>query len=96
MVPDKAERVHAFHKNTMHSLAELIGAAGLKHPREVTSDYLMCRDATGKAIPFFSKLPTVPVGALLQGVNSQSGLPQEFELYWNRALTNQFGLAPLI
>jgi glutamate synthase domain-containing protein 2 len=96
VVPDKAERVHAFHKNTMHSLAELIGAAGLKHPREVTSDHLMCRDASGKAIPFFSKLPIVPAGALLQGVNSQSGLPQEFELYWNRALTNQFGLAPLI
>ena len=96
VVPDKAERVHAFHKNTMHSLAELIGAAGLTHPKEVTADYLMCRDASGKAIPFFSKLPTVPAGALLQGVNQHSGLPQEFELYWNRALTNKFGLAPLI
>jgi hypothetical protein len=96
VVPDKAERVHAFHKNTMHSLAELIGAAGLTHPKEVTADYLMCRDASGKAIPFFSKLPTVAAGALLQGVDQHSGLPQEFELYWNRALTNKFGLAPLI
>ena len=96
VVPDKAERVHAFHKNTMHSLAELIGAAGLTHPKEVTADYLMCRDASGKAIPFSSKLPTVPAGALLQGVDQHSGLPQEFELYWNRALTNKFGLAPLI
>ena len=96
VVPDKAERVHAFHKNTMQSLAELIGAAGLAHPKEITSDYLMCRDASGKAIPLSSKLPTVNPGDLLQRVDSMSGLPQEYELYWNRALTNKFGLAPLI
>jgi hypothetical protein len=36
-----------------HALsAELIGAAGLMHLKEVTSDYLMCRDASGKAMPF--------------------------------------------
>ena len=95
VVRDKAERVHAFHENTLNSLAELIGAAGLMHPNEITADYLMCRDASGEAIPYISKLPTVSAGALLQKVNSQLNLPQDFKLYWNRALTNRFGLAPL-
>jgi hypothetical protein len=92
-VPDKAQRVHAFHKNTMHSLAELIGAAGLAHPKEVTADYLMCRDASGKATPLFSRLPTLKAGALLRGASQQSDLPEDFSLYWDRAKTSAFGLA---
>lgn len=96
VVPDKAERVHAFHKNTIESLAELIGAAGLMHPKEITADYLMSRDASGKAISLISKLPTVGLNVLLQKVSSQSNLPQDFEFYWDRALTNKFGLAPLL
>lgn len=95
VVSDKSERVYAFHKNTIESLAELIGAAGLTHPNEITADYLMCRDAAGNAISLISKLPTISAGALLQKVDSQSNLPQEFELYWNRSLTNKFGLSPL-
>ena len=93
VVPDKAERVHAFHKNTMHSLAELIGAAGLAHPKEITADYLMCRDASGKATPLLSRLPTIGAGALLQGAAQQSNLPEDFGLYWDRAKTNAFGLS---
>lgn len=95
VVSDKSERVYAFHKNTIESLAELIGAAGLTHPNEITADYLMCRDAAGNAISLISKLPTISAGALLQKVDSQSNLPQDFELYWNRSLTNKFGLSPL-
>jgi glutamate synthase domain-containing protein 2 len=43
VVPTKAERVYSFHKNTMSSLADLIGAAGIMHPNQITADYLMCR-----------------------------------------------------
>jgi glutamate synthase domain-containing protein 2 len=32
VVPDKAERVASFHRNTLHALAELVAAAGLSHP----------------------------------------------------------------
>jgi hypothetical protein len=95
VVPDKAERVYAFHKNTVDSLAELIGAAGLSHPKEITSDYLMCRDASGKAIPLLSKLPTLSPGVLLQKVFMQDDFPEEYKLYWNRALTTKFGLTPI-
>ena len=97
VVPDKAERVFAFHKNTMASLAELIGSAGMMHPKQITPDYLMCRDGSGKATSFSSQLPTLNPGVLLQGIDPaiQHDLPAEFRLYWNRAQTNKFGLAPI-
>ena len=94
VVPDKAERVFAFHKNTMTSLAELIGAAGMMHPNEITPDYLMCRNGTGKAISMAVELASIQPGSLLEGVNAlnQKDLPREYGLYWNRASVDKFGL----
>jgi hypothetical protein len=34
---DKAERVYHFHQQTLHALQELVQAAGLQHPREITA-----------------------------------------------------------
>jgi hypothetical protein len=81
----------------MASLAELIGSAGMMHPKQITPDYLMCRDGSGKATSFSSQLPTLNPGVLLQGIDSatQHDLPAEYRLYWNRAQTNKFGLAPI-
>jgi glutamate synthase domain-containing protein 2 len=95
VVPTKAERVYSFHKNTMASLADLIGAAGIMHPNNITSDYLMCRDGSGKAMPLSTQLPTLNPGVLLQALDSsmKNALPQEYGLYWDRAQTNKFGLA---
>jgi glutamate synthase domain-containing protein 2 len=95
VVPTKAERVYSFHKNTMASLADLIGAAGIMHPNDITSDYLMCRDGSGKAMPLSTQLPTLNPGVLLQALDAsmKNALPQEYGLYWDRAQTNKFGLA---
>ena len=35
VVPQKAERVHQFHHNTVEALSEIIAAAGLNHPAEI-------------------------------------------------------------
>jgi hypothetical protein len=77
------------------SLADLIGAAGIMHPNDITSDYLMCRDGSGKATPLSTQLPTLNSGILLQplDLSMKNALPQEYGLYWNRAQTNKFGLA---
>jgi hypothetical protein len=95
VVPTKAERVYSFHKNTVASLADLIGAAGIMHPNDITSDYLMCRDGSGKATSLSTQLSTLSPGVLLQplDLSIKNALPHEYGLYWNRAQTNQFGLA---
>jgi glutamate synthase domain-containing protein 2 len=42
-VPTKAERVFNFHKNTLHALADMIAAAGLRHPSELDAHHLAQR-----------------------------------------------------
>ncbi len=43
VVPDKAERVHQFHRNTVGAVAELIAAVGLDHPSELGPDRMYKR-----------------------------------------------------
>ena len=43
VIPDKAERVYHFHKNTVHALMEVVGAAGCNHPSELTPQHIMHR-----------------------------------------------------
>ena len=40
IVPDKAERVHNFHRNTVHALAEMIAAMGLDHTNELSPHHV--------------------------------------------------------
>ena len=43
VVSDKAERVHNFHRNTVHAVAEMIAAAGADHPSEIAPDMMYKR-----------------------------------------------------
>src|SRR3546814_12095296 len=43
VVPDKAERVRNFHHNTLHALGELVGAAGLSHPKDLKPHHIVRR-----------------------------------------------------
>lgn len=40
-VSDKSERVYHFHKNTIHSLLELVSATGVNHPSELSRRHIM-------------------------------------------------------
>jgi glutamate synthase domain-containing protein 2 len=65
VVTDKAERVKNFHELTVEALAELVGAAGLTQPSDISPDYIMIRDTSGEAVTLSSTLTTVAPGALL-------------------------------
>ena len=43
IVPDKATRVHNYHKNTVHALAEMIAAMGLDHTSEIGPHHVVRR-----------------------------------------------------
>lgn len=49
VVPDKAERVYHFHKNTVAALMEVVGAAGCCHPSELTPRHIMHRVTEDRA-----------------------------------------------
>lgn len=43
VVPDKAQRVYNFHRNTVHALSEMLSAAGLSHPSQLEPRFLVHR-----------------------------------------------------
>ena len=79
VVPDKGERVHHFHANTVSALADLIGAAGLEHPAQVRPEHIMLRDASGRAVSLADSLQRLQPGELLGG---QGAWPEPFATHW--------------
>jgi len=55
VVPDKAERVCNFHHNTLKALADMIAAAGLKHPTQLKPHHLV-RRLSDSEIRLYSQL----------------------------------------
>ena len=92
VVTDKAERVFYFHANTLHALADLIGAAGLSSPNAITPQHLMVRNAQGHAMPLSSVIDTLSPGQLLPEMACESPLPSPFAEFWQDSSPNTWGL----
>ncbi|UNG17404.1 FMN-binding glutamate synthase family protein [Stutzerimonas zhaodongensis] len=90
VVPDKANRVFSFHRNTVHALAELLAAAGLSHPAELGPHHLI-RRVSSTEIKLFSQLYYfVQPGALLRPkIDSEF-----FARIWSMAQADSFEAMP--
>ncbi|MES1256005.1 MAG: FMN-binding glutamate synthase family protein, partial [Acidobacteriota bacterium] len=66
VVGDKAERVARYHKETVKSFLEVLGATGLRTPHDLKPWYVMKRIATGDVRSFHELYPPTDPGALLQ------------------------------
>jgi glutamate synthase domain-containing protein 2 len=82
VVPDKAERVASFHRNTLKALAELIAAAGLRHPTELKPHHLVRRVSANQVKLVSALLPYLEPGQLLAESSSAAPLPEVFSKYW--------------
>ena len=67
VVPDKAQRVANFHRETIKALAELIAAAGLNHPAELRPHHFMRRAAADRVVTFAEQYHILGAGELLNG-----------------------------
>ncbi|GGB78429.1 FMN-binding glutamate synthase family protein [Henriciella pelagia] len=65
VVPDKAERVANFHRNTVKALMEVVGAAGCSHPNELTPRHIMHRVTEDIAAPGHRAYQLLEPGSLL-------------------------------
>lgn len=91
VVPDKAERVYRFHHNTMHALKELVQAAGLRHPNEITAHHIV-RRVDENDVRLLSNLVTqLEEGELLDAVKLDQ-LHNVYRYYWPRARSDRFTL----
>lgn len=86
VVPTKAERVYHFHQNTLYALKELVQAAGLDDPSQITAAHIVRRSAEQSVKLLDSLLPFVKPGELLRGELSQ----QVFRSYWPLAQAASF------
>ncbi len=91
VVPDKAERVYNFHQQTLHALQELIQAAGLNHPQEITAHHIVRRGTDHKVKSLAQLILTqLGSGALLK--SDLSPLPLIYQHTWPLASANSFAL----
>lgn len=85
VVPDKAQRVYNFHRATLRSLAELVAAAGLKHPSELCLSNFWRRVSPREVASFAELYPQLAPGELLEG--TQNPL---FKKAWAEASADSF------
>jgi glutamate synthase domain-containing protein 2 len=86
VVPDKAERVYNFHKNTLKALGDMTGAAGLTHPSGFLPHHLLMRENDRDMVTGEEVYPYMPEGFLLREDDDRFGYLQR----WRRASAHQF------
>ena len=91
VVPDKATRVANFHRNTMHALMEMVQAAGLHEPGEITAHHIVRRTSDAEVHLLSQSIMQVRPGALLGSLHRQH---QVFRLYWPLAKADSFQITP--
>jgi len=93
VVGDKSERVFRFHEQTLEALRELLQAAGVNHPEELTAAHIVHRISRHEVRLLANLLPFVKPGALLGGE-----LPGNvFQVYWPIASADSFAaIGPLM
>jgi hypothetical protein len=67
VVGDKKHRVANFHKHTVESFVELLGAAGIDHPEKLNRSYIYRRIFMDHVKSYEEIFPTVRDGSYLNG-----------------------------
>jgi glutamate synthase domain-containing protein 2 len=94
VVPTKMERVWRFHQNTLLALKELVQAAGLRHPGEISASHIVRRVAAGEVKLLANQLPFLQPGVLLAAIEGRGEWPHNvYRLYWPLARSGSFAAA---
>ena len=91
VVEDKATRVYNFHQQTLHALQELVQAAGIHHPSQITAHHIVRRSTDQKVRSLAQLILTqLPDRALL--ASDLQALPVIYRQTWPRAVAESFML----
>jgi glutamate synthase domain-containing protein 2 len=90
VVPDKADRVFNFHRNTLKALSEMLAAAGLAHPGELGPHHVVRRVSSTEIRLLSDLYPFLQTGELLQGTQSRDF----YTTAWAMARADSFDPAP--
>ncbi|AHY06473.1 FMN-binding glutamate synthase family protein [Serratia plymuthica] len=89
VVPNKAERVYHFHQNTVKALAEMLAAAGVSRPEQLTSHHMLRRITSTEIKVYADIYYYLEPGALLEK-EIQSDF---YARMWRMATPNSFDQA---
>jgi glutamate synthase domain-containing protein 2 len=86
VVPDKAERVHQYHQNTLKALKEMLSAAGLAHPEQLGPEHVIRRVSSTEVRSLAALHHFVRAGELL------GDTPEHpvFKMFWPQANPDSF------
>jgi glutamate synthase domain-containing protein 2 len=84
-VENKAERTARYHQETIESLMEILGAAGLSSPSELEPRHIMRRVDPLRVMSYAEIFEFIEPGALLF-----EPVPEGFEADWRRARSDRF------
>ena len=86
-VPDKATRVAAFHRNTLHALRDLLCAAGLQHPDQLGPEHILRRVSPTEVRSLGALYRFLAPGELLEGRVPEHAV---FRNFWQVARSDAF------
>ncbi|MBK2125854.1 glutamate synthase-related protein, partial [Fangia hongkongensis] len=85
-IDDKKERVYRFHKATVKSFTEIVGAMGLKDPAELTPSRVMRRIDEQSVKSLDEVYHYVQKDSFL----NKDTLPEQYKKYWEQANSSTF------
>jgi glutamate synthase domain-containing protein 2 len=86
VVEDKGDRVYNFHRNTLHTLAEMLSSAGLTHPSQLEPRHLVRRISDTEVRNYAQVHVFLKPGEMLGGK-----IKYEFyQLMWDMARADSF------
>ena len=86
VVADKKVRVANFHKSTVHSFVELLGAAGLENPQQIRRSMINRRVNGSESKRYDEIFPYLPKGCLL----TENTIPMAWKPYMEEADSRSF------
>ena len=88
-IDKKAVQVRNFHHNTLSAIAELIGASGVEHPKDLSREHVVRRLSGSKILLADQIYPKVETGSLLRGESVED---LRLETYWDKVNGSSFNI----
>lgn len=87
-VADKKVRLANYHKGTVKSFVEMLGASGLDDMKNITRSHIYRRVSLNKMLSFEEIFPSIKVGSMLKGE-----MPEKYKPDFAHADMNKWGMA---
>ena len=85
VVANKSKRVHNYQRETVHTLLEVVAAAGLSHPSKLRPEHIMRRVSARQVLTFADIYPESEPGSFLR-----DDVPSVWRAAWQRASADRF------